>query len=132
MAADILAFFLQPEERCHGCITKQENNKAKEPCSVGHVQYLLYELFRISFNRSSAGTSSLMEVGDKLFNLHQDLLQGKYDSVEKLGKTLTWIGEDQLEKLRKSEEEELVAVHNANKRRTISRRQRHKLRAYFV
>ncbi|KAI3951307.1 hypothetical protein MKW92_022132, partial [Papaver armeniacum] len=71
-------------------------------------------------------------VGDKIFNLHQDLLQGKYDSVEKLGKTLTWIGEDQLERLRKDEDEELEAIRNANKHRKISRRQRQKIRAYLV
>ncbi|KAI3850603.1 hypothetical protein MKX03_011422, partial [Papaver bracteatum] len=73
-------------------------------------------------------------VGNKLFNLHQDLLQGKYDSVEKLGKTLTWIGEDQLERLRKDEDEELEAIRNANanKHQKISRRQRQKIRAYLV
>ncbi|KAI3926102.1 hypothetical protein MKW98_028238 [Papaver atlanticum] len=134
MAADILAFFLQPEERCHGCINKKANKKAEEPCNVGHVQYLLYELCRNTFSESTVGPSSLMEVGNILFNLHQDLLQGKYDSAEKLGKTLTWIGEDQLERLRKDEDEELEAIRNANanKHRKISRRQRQKIRAYLV
>ncbi|KAI3871721.1 hypothetical protein MKW92_004731, partial [Papaver armeniacum] len=69
---------------------------------------------------------------DRLFNLRQDILQGKYDSVEQLRKTSSWIGEDQMEKLRKREELELITARKANEHRKISRRRRLKFRAYFV
>ncbi|KAI3883175.1 hypothetical protein MKW92_041360 [Papaver armeniacum] len=128
MAADILAFFILPEERCDTCIY----NRMEEPCSVEHVQFVLHELMRITFKYMMGKNPSMLEVADKLFNLHQDILQGKYDSVEELRKTLSWIGEDQMEKLRKHEELELITAHKANKHRKISRRQRLKFRAYFL
>ncbi|MCL7038527.1 hypothetical protein MKW94_016091 [Papaver nudicaule] len=133
IAADLLAFFLQPEVHCHFCIRFKEM-KAEEPCtcSVRHVEYQLYELMSIHMHYSAAGDPSLPEAGQILINLHQDLLQGKYDSVEKLRKTLTWIGEDEMERLRKEGEEGLAVVHRMNKRRKISKRQRLKFRAYFV
>ncbi|KAI3955835.1 hypothetical protein MKW98_006195 [Papaver atlanticum] len=128
MAADILAFFILPEEHCSLCI----DNKMEEPCSVEHVQFLLHELMRITFKYTIGKNLSMLEVADKLFNLHQDFLKGKYDPVEELRKTLSWIGEDNMEQLRKDEELELITAQRANEHRKIPRRQRLKFRAYFV
>ncbi|KAI3884419.1 hypothetical protein MKW92_015786, partial [Papaver armeniacum] len=74
------------------------------------------------------------EVGGKLFNLYQEILQGKYDSVEELGKTTSWIGEEFMEKLKSVEEKELINVRavNALRRGQIRRRKRQKFRAYFL
>ncbi|KAI3846197.1 hypothetical protein MKX03_010567 [Papaver bracteatum] len=36
----------------------------------------------------------LYEVGDKLYNMHHEFLQGKYDSVEELRKMRDWFGEE--------------------------------------
>ncbi|KAI3914417.1 hypothetical protein MKW92_053208, partial [Papaver armeniacum] len=72
-------------------------------------------------------------VGEKLYNLYQEILQGKYDSIEELGKTASWFGEDYMQKLRTAEEEELIRVRAANADRAkISRRLRQKVQAYFL
>ncbi|KAI3944760.1 hypothetical protein MKW92_031591, partial [Papaver armeniacum] len=113
---------------CDFCIY----NNMEENCSAEHVQFLLHELMRITFKYMLGKNPSMLEAADRLFNLHKDILQGKHDCVEELRKTLSWIGEDQMEKLRKAEELELITAREANKHRKISRRRRLKFRAYFV
>ncbi|KAI3842345.1 hypothetical protein MKW98_026135 [Papaver atlanticum] len=120
MAAEILSFFIQPEERC----------SKKVRCGVEHVEFLLHELVRISFTYTIG--KSTLEATDILFNLHQDFLPGKHKVVKELGKTLCWTGKDHEKKLRKDEELELIRAHRANRDRKTTRRQRLKFRAYFV
>ncbi|KAI3842356.1 hypothetical protein MKW98_026146 [Papaver atlanticum] len=123
MAAEILDFFIQPEEHCI----------KKERCSVEHVQYLLYKLVRISFTFTIEKNPSTPEAIDAVFTLHQDFLPEKNDVVKELEETLSWTGVDHVEKMRKDEELKLIRrAHRANKHRTITERQRLKFRAYFV
>ncbi|KAI3981088.1 hypothetical protein MKX01_032228 [Papaver californicum] len=123
MAANILAFFIQPEE---------SKNK-KERCSAARVKFLLHKLVRISFTYTIGKNPSRPEATDLLFNLHQDFLQGNYDAVEELRKTVCWTGKDHMEKLRKDKELKLIrALSRANGRRKISEIRRLNVRAYFV
>ncbi|KAI3842355.1 hypothetical protein MKW98_026145 [Papaver atlanticum] len=122
MAADILAFFIQPEE----------GKKKKERCSVEHVKFLLHQLVRISFTYTIGKNPSSLEATDILFNLHQDFLQGKHDVVRELARTLCWTGKDHMEKLKKDEQLKLIRAHRANRQRKISKSRRLKVRAYFV
>lgn len=121
LAAQILAFFIQPQEHCI----------KKVRCGVEHVEFLLHELVRISFTYT-IGKSMPEETDILLINLHQDFLPGKHRVVKELGKTLCWTGKDLKKKLRKDEELELIRAHRANRDRKISRTQRLKYRAYFV
>ncbi|KAI3895708.1 hypothetical protein MKW98_025499, partial [Papaver atlanticum] len=76
----------------------------------------------------------IYEVGGKLYNLYQEILQGNHDSVEELEKTTSWIGEEFMEKLKSVEEKELISVRSVNAVRhaQIGRRKRQKFRAYFL
>ncbi|KAI3842346.1 hypothetical protein MKW98_026136 [Papaver atlanticum] len=105
----------------------------KVRCSVEHVQYLLYELVRISFTFTTEKNPSIPEAIDAVFTLHQDFFPEKNGVVKELEETLSWTGVDHMEKVRKDEELKLIRrAHRANKHRTITERQRLKFRAYFV
>ncbi|KAI3989165.1 hypothetical protein MKX01_033201 [Papaver californicum] len=87
----------------------------------------------IYFQYGAGIPQGISQVADKLYNLHQEFLQGKYDSVEELRKTRDWIAEEFMEKLRKAEEEKLTEARTFNARHgKISRRKRLKFRAYFL
>ncbi|MCL7051430.1 hypothetical protein MKW94_006549 [Papaver nudicaule] len=122
LAAEILAFFIQPEE---GCIEK-------ERCSVEHVEYLLHELVGISFTYTVEKNQSKPAETDIFINFHHEFLQGKDWVVRELRRTLRWIGKDHMDRLRKDEELELIRAHRANRERKISRRQRLRFQNYFV
>ncbi|MCL7040134.1 hypothetical protein MKW94_023336 [Papaver nudicaule] len=107
LAAEILAFFIQPEE---GCIEK-------ERCSVEHVEYLLHELVGISFTYTVEKNQSTPAETDIFINFHHEFLQGKDWAVKELRKTLSWIGKDHMDKLRKDEELALIRAHRANRER---------------
>ncbi|KAI3847721.1 hypothetical protein MKX03_004588 [Papaver bracteatum] len=93
MAAEILDFFIQPKEYCI----------KKVRCSVEHVEYLMYELVRISFTFTIEKNPSTPEAIDVVITLHQDFLPEKNDVVNKLEETLSWTGVDHMEKKRKDE-----------------------------
>ncbi|KAI3962501.1 hypothetical protein MKW92_031999, partial [Papaver armeniacum] len=69
------------------------------PHNVESVRSRVIKLVRVHFKYGTGLMQGLNEVGDKLCNLHQEFLQGKYDSVEELRKTRYWMGEDYMEKL---------------------------------
>ncbi|XP_026394279.1 uncharacterized protein LOC113289278 [Papaver somniferum] len=105
----------------------------KEPHDVKSVRSRVIELVRIYFKYGIGLMQGIYEVGGKLYNLYQEILQGKYDSIEELRKTTSWFGEDYMQKLRTAEEEELIRVRTANADRAkISRRRRQKVQAYFL
>ncbi|KAI3859235.1 hypothetical protein MKX03_034639 [Papaver bracteatum] len=117
IAADMLDFFILQ----------------KEPHDVKSVCSRVIELVRIYFKYGIGLMQGIYEVGEKMYNLYQEILQGKYDSIEELRKTASWFGEDYMQKLRTAEEEELIRVRSANADRAkISRRRRQKVQAYFL
>ncbi|MCL7038343.1 hypothetical protein MKW94_017772 [Papaver nudicaule] len=96
----------------------------KESCRV-RVITLLYELIWKYFRYTAAG--------HKLFELHRDFLQGKYDAVEKLWKNQRWIGKSLMKELKKQEEKDLKEAHEENEyRRKFTRCETLKFRNYFV
>ncbi|RZC67058.1 hypothetical protein C5167_010748 [Papaver somniferum] len=115
-----------------------------QPHDVKSVRSRVIELVRIYFKYGIGLMQGIYEmlmysvcnskqVGGKLYNLYQEILQGKYDSIEELRKTTSWFGEDYMQKLRTAEEEELIRVRTANADRAkISRRRRQKVQAYFL
>ncbi|KAI3888697.1 hypothetical protein MKX03_012886 [Papaver bracteatum] len=126
MVADIVDFLIQQ----------------KEPCDVDSLCILLCELVYTYFKFAGV-LETIDEVrhifwntwwGGKMYNLYQEILQGKYDSVEELGKTTSWIGEEYMEELKRVEEEELISVRAVKAARgaMVGRRKRLKFQAYFV
>ncbi|MCL7047957.1 hypothetical protein MKW94_027823 [Papaver nudicaule] len=117
IAADILDLFI----------------RHKEPFCVDSVGTRLNEIVR-TYITYSVKLQGVLQVAEKLCNLYQEFLQGKYDSVEELGQTSSWIEEeDVMENLRKAEEQGLISDHTLNASRgKIQRRRRQKYRAYFL
>ncbi|KAI3873922.1 hypothetical protein MKW98_001571 [Papaver atlanticum] len=79
--------------------------QSEDERKVKSLEYLIQEIVfvRSKFNCSVRDGSTLL-VSSKLEMLHQNLMQGNFESIEELRKSKSWIGQDTFDRMIKKRE----------------------------